>query len=383
MWCHCRSKLPSCLPSLQSFSRRNLNSVLAKLDAILADFEQVETSLTTSEVLGDQYKLRDVSRRYKQMGPLVECIREYKSVLGNVEAAKELIESASVDERESLDTEMRQGLVRLQALEDELKVLLIPPDPNDGKNVILEIRGAEGGEEANLFAGELVEMYRAWATRNGWSFEMLAYDRSPMGGVNQATALLKGETVWRQLRFEGGPHRVQRVPVTENAGRIHTSSATVAVMPEAEEIDLAIDERDLEIDVYRSGGSGGQSVNTTDSAVRITHKPTGLVVTMQDERSQLQNRVKAIQVLRTRLLQRRQDEHEAKISADRRAQVGKGGRGEKIRTYNYKENRVTDHRIGFTLYQLQDVLAGNLDPVIDALTLEYQAEQLAKQVGSE
>lgn len=357
--------------------------MLAKLDAILADFEQVETSLTTSEVLGYQYKLRDVSRRYKQMGPLVECIREYKSVLGNVEAAKELIESASVDERESLDTEMRQGLVRLQALEDELKVLLIPPDPNDGKNVILEIRGAEGGEEANLFAGELVEMYRAWATRNGWSFEMLAYDRSPMGGVNQATALLKGETVWRQLRFEGGPHRVQRVPVTENAGRIHTSSATVAVMPEAEEIDLAIDERDLEIDVYRSGGSGGQSVNTTDSAVRITHKPTGLVVTMQDERSQLQNRVKAMQVLRTRLLQRRQDEHEAKISADRRAQVGKGGRGEKIRTYNYKENRVTDHRIGFTLYQLQDVLAGNLDPVIDALTLEYQAEQLAKQVGSE
>jgi peptide chain release factor 1 len=334
-------------------------------------------------VLGDQYKLRDVSRRYKQMGPLVECIREYKSVLGNVDAAKELIEMASVDERTSLDTEMRQGLVRLQALEDKLKVLLIPPDPNDGKNVILEIRGAEGGEEANLFAGELVEMYRAWATRNGWSFEMLAYDRSPMGGVNQATALLKGETVWRQLRFEGGPHRVQRVPVTENAGRIHTSSATVAVMPEAEEIDLAIDERDLEIDVYRSGGSGGQSVNTTDSAVRITHKPTGLVVTMQDERSQLQNRVKAMQVLRTRLLQRRQDEHEAKISADRRAQVGKGGRGEKIRTYNYKENRVTDHRIGFTLYQLQDVLAGNLDPVIDALTLEYQAEQLAKQVGSE
>jgi peptide chain release factor 1 len=357
--------------------------VLAKLDAILADFEQVETSLTTSEVLGDQYKLRDVSRRYKQMGPLVECIREYKSVLGNVDAAKELIEMASVDERTSLDTEMRQGLVRLQALEDKLKVLLIPPDPNDGKNVILEIRGAEGGEEANLFAGELVEMYRAWATRNGWSFEMLAYDRSPMGGVNQATALLKGETVWRQLRFEGGPHRVQRVPVTENAGRIHTSSATVAVMPEAEEIDLAIDERDLEIDVYRSGGSGGQSVNTTDSAVRITHKPTGLVVTMQDERSQLQNRVKAMQVLRTRLLQRRQDEHEAKISADRRAQVGKGGRGEKIRTYNYKENRVTDHRIGFTLYQLQDVLAGNLDPVVDALTLEYQAEQLAKQVGSE
>ncbi|MEY2766172.1 MAG: peptide chain release factor 1, partial [Actinomycetota bacterium] len=188
---------------------------------------------------------------------------------------------------------------------------------------------------------------------------------------------------WRRLRFEGGPHRVQRVPVTENAGRIHTSSATVTVMPEAEEVDIHIDERDLEIDVYRSGGPGGQSVNTTDSAVRITHKPTGVVVAMQDERSQLQNRIKAMQVLRTRLLQRMQDEQEAKLSAERRAQVGKGGRGEKIRTYNYKENRITDHRIGFTLYQLQDVLAGNLDPVVDALTLEYQAEQLAKQVGSE
>jgi peptide chain release factor 1 len=357
--------------------------VQAKLDAILADFEQLEISLTTPEVLGDQYKLRDASRRYKQMGPLVACIRNYKATLGNVEAARELIESASSSERDALETEMRADQARIQELEEELKVLLIPPDPNDGKNVLLEFRGAEGGEEANLFAGELLEMYRAWAGRNGWAFEVMSYDRSPMGGVNQATVLVKGETAWRRLRFEGGPHRVQRVPVTENAGRIHTSSATVTVMPEAEEVDIHIDERDLEIDVYRSGGPGGQSVNTTDSAVRITHKPTGVVVAMQDERSQLQNRIKAMQVLRTRLLQRMQDEQEAKLSAERRAQVGKGGRGEKIRTYNYKENRITDHRIGFTLYQLQDVLAGNLDPVVDALTLEYQAEQLAKQVGSE
>lgn len=317
------------------------------------------------------------------MGPLIACIRDYKATLGNIEAAKELLESATSEERESLDAEMREGQARIEHLEEELKVLLIPPDPNDGKNVLLEFRGAEGGEEANLFAGELLEMYRAWAVRNGWGFEVMAYDRSPMGGVNQATVLVKGDTAWRRLRFEGGPHRVQRVPVTENAGRIHTSSATVTVMPEAEEIDIAIDERDLEIDVYRSGGPGGQSVNTTDSAVRITHKPTGVVVAMQDERSQLQNRIKAMQVLRTRLLQRKQEEQEAKLSAERRAQVGKGGRGEKIRTYNYKENRVTDHRIGFTLYQLQDVLAGNLDPVVDALTLEYQAEQLAKQVGQE
>lgn len=357
--------------------------MLAKLDAILADFEQLEMSLSSPEVLGDQHRLRDASRRYKQMGPLVQCIRQYKSVLGNVEAARELIESASSQERESLQGELTDGLAQIEKLEEELKVLLIPPDPNDGKNVLLEFRGAEGGEEANLFAGELLEMYRAWAVRHGWTFEVLSYDRSPMGGVNQATVLIKGDTAWRQLRFEGGPHRVQRVPVTESAGRIHTSSATVTVMPEAEEIDLQIDERDLEIDVYRSGGPGGQSVNTTDSAVRITHKPTGVVVAMQDERSQLQNRIKAMQVLRTRLLQRMHDEQEAKLSAERRAQVGKGGRGEKIRTYNYKENRVTDHRIGFTLYQLQDVLAGNLDPVVDALTLEYQAEQLAKQVGGE
>jgi peptide chain release factor 1 len=317
------------------------------------------------------------------MGPLIECIRKYRATTGDVEVARELLETASADERPSLQAELDTGTAELVRLEDELKVLLIPPDPNDGKNVIVEFRGAEGGEEANLFAGELLEMYRAWSVRNGWTFDVMVYDRSPMGGVNQATVLMKGETVWRRMRFEGGPHRVQRVPVTENAGRIHTSSATVTVMPEAEEVDIHIDEKDLEIDVYRSGGPGGQSVNTTDSAVRITHKPTGVVVAMQDERSQLQNRIKAMQVLRTRLLQRKQEEHEAKMSAERRAQVGKGGRGEKIRTYNYKENRITDHRIGFTLYQLQDVLAGNLDPVVDALTLEYQAEQLAKEIGAE
>ena len=357
--------------------------MLAKLDAIVADFEQLEASLASPEVLGDQRKLRDASRRYKQMGPLIECIRKYRATTGDVEVARELLESASADERPSLQAELDAGTAELVRLEDELKVLLIPPDPNDGKNVIVEFRGAEGGEEANLFAGELLEMYRAWSVRNGWTFDVMAYDRSPMGGVNQATVLMKGETVWRRMRFEGGPHSVQRVPVTENAGRIHTSSATVTVMPEAEEVDIHIDEKDLEIDVYRSGGPGGQSVNTTDSAVRITHKPTGVVVAMQDERSQLQNRIKAMQVLRTRLLQRKQEEHEAKMSAERRAQVGKGGRGEKIRTYNYKENRITDHRIGFTLYQLQDVLAGNLDPVVDALTLEYQAEQLAKEIGAE
>lgn len=352
-----------------------------RLAAILADFARLEASLASPDVLSDQTKLRDASRRYKQMGPLVACIREYDDVQSTLDVARELIEGATGAEREALDAERVTAQRRLEQIEERLRILLIPPDPNDGKNLMLEIRGAEGGEEANLFAGELLDMYRAYCTRQGFGFEVLQMDRSPMGGINQATVLVKGEDAWNKLRFEGGPHRVQRVPVTESAGRIHTSSATVTVMPEAEEVDLHIDERDLQIDVYRAGGPGGQGVNTTDSAVRITHKPSGVVVAMQDERSQLQNRIKAMQVLRTRILQKMEDEREAKASAERRAQVGKGGRGEKIRTYNYKENRITDHRIGFTLYQLQDVLAGNLDPVIDALTLEYQAERLAEQVS--
>ena len=262
-------------------------------------------------------------------------------------------------------------------MEERLKILLLPTDPNDGKNLIVEIRGAEGGEEANLFAHDLFDMYSAWAVRNGWSIEVLSLDKSPMGGINQVTMLVKGDTAWTRLRFEGGPHRVQRVPVTEAQGRIHTSSATVMVMPEAEEVEVEIDEKDLNIDVYRASGPGGQGVNTTDSAVRITHIPSGLVVAMQDERSQLQNRLRAMTVLRSRLLKLREDEQAEKMSAERKAQVGKGGRGEKIRTYNFKENRVTDHRIGFTLYQLQDVLAGNVDPVVDALTAQFEIEQLA------
>ena len=231
----------------------------------------------------------------------------------------------------------------------------------------MEIRGAEGGEEANLFAGDLYEMYRAYAARKGWSVEVLAHDASDLGGINELTMVVRGDTAWGRLKFEGGPHRVQRVPVTESQGRIHTSSATVLILPEAEEVDVDIDERDLDIDVYRASGPGGQGVNTTDSAVRITHRPTGVVVAMQDERSQLQNKARAMMVLRARLLKLAQDQHEAAMSVERRAQVGGGGRGEKIRTYNFKENRVTDHRIGFTVYRLQEVLAGDLDVVVDAL----------------
>jgi peptide chain release factor 1 len=348
-----------------------------RLESIERDYTELEVSLGSPEVLGDQNRLREASRKYKQLTPLIQCIRDLREAKGDADAAKELMNETSGDERESFRAEAASAEARVEELEELLKVLLLPPDPNDGKNVIMEIRGAEGGEEANLFARDLMEMYQSYATKRGWKVEVIQEDGSEMGGINQATLMFVGDDAWSRLRFEGGPHRVQRVPATEAQGRIHTSSATVAIMTEAEEVDVEIDNNDLQIDVYRASGAGGQHVNTTDSAVRITHKPTGLVVAMQDERSQLQNRARAMTVLRSRLLKLRQDEQEAAASLERRAQIGGGGRGEKIRTYNYKENRITDHRIGFTLYQLQAALGGELDPVVDALSADLRARQLA------
>jgi peptide chain release factor 1 len=281
------------------------------------------------------------------------------------------------DERDLFREELASAEAELLSLEAELKMLLLPRDANDGKNVIVEIRGAEGGEEANLFAADLLEMYRAYAANQGWKCETLSLDFSPLGGINQVVILMSGDLAWTYMKFEGGPHRVQRVPVTESQGRVHTSSATVTVMPEAEEVDVFIDEKDLDIDIYRSSGAGGQHVNTTDSAVRITHRPTGVVVAMQDERSQLQNKARAMQVLRTRIMKLRQEEHDAEASAQRKAQTGGGGRSEKIRTYNYKDNRLTDHRIGLTLYKLQDILSGNLLEVSQALISDERSRQLA------
>ena len=348
-----------------------------RLESIERDYTELEVSLGSPEVLGDQNRLREASRKYKQLTPLIQCIRDLREAKGDADAAKELMNETSGDERESFRAEAVSAEARVEELEELLKVLLLPPDPNDGKNVIMEIRGAEGGEEANLFARDLMEMYQSYATKRGWKVEVIQEDGSEMGGINQATLMFVGDDAWSRLRFEGGPHRVQRVPATEAQGRIHTSSATVAIMTEAEEVDVEIDNNDLQVDVYRASGAGGQHVNTTDSAVRITHKPTGLVVAMQDERSQLQNRARAMTVLRSRLLKLRQDEQEAAASLERRAQIGGGGRGEKIRTYNYKENRITDHRIGFTLYQLQAALGGDLDPVVDALSADLRARQLA------
>ena len=350
---------------------------LERLQDLEGEYDAVEAQLADPAVLADPNRLRDASRRHKQLTPLVTTYRRYVARQADLDAAHELLSEATGDERELLRGEAHAAEEELEQLQDELKELLIPADPNDGKNVIVEIRGAEGGEEANLFARDLFQMYQAYAARMGWPVEVLSTDLSDLGGINQVTFLVKGESAWTHLKFEGGPHRVQRVPVTESSGRIHTSSATVLVLPEAEEVDVEIDPNDLQIDVYRSSGPGGQGVNTTDSAVRITHKPTGLTVAMQDERSQLQNRARAMTVLRARLLKAKQDEQAAALSAERRSQVGGGGRSEKIRTYNFKENRVSDHRIGLTLYRLQQILAGDLDEVVEALMADERARQLA------
>ena len=348
-----------------------------RVQSLEDEFVSLEASLSDPGLASDQAKMRDVTRRYKDLTPVVDCIRRRRALSADADAARELLAVATEDERVLLREELRETEDRLAALEDELRLLMLPKDPNDGRAVIMEIRGAEGGEEANLFARDLYDMYRAFAAAKGWSVDVLSVDDSDLGGINQVTMMIKGDTAWGRLKFEGGTHRVQRVPVTESQGRIHTSSATVLVLPEAEDVEVHIDDKDLEVDVYRSSGAGGQSVNTTDSAVRITHRPTGVVVTMQDERSQIQNRARALTVLRARLLKLAQDEQNAAMSVERRSQVGGGGRGEKIRTYNFKENRLTDHRIGFTIYRLQDVLAGDLDEVVDALTADERATQLA------
>ena len=340
--------------------------MLERLAGLEEEYQQVADRMNDPAVHADQRVLRDTGRRFKELEPIVFAYREYKAALDDLEAAKEL----------GMKEEAEEAEAAIARLEEELKVLLLPRDPNDDRNVIVEIRGAEGGEEANLFAKDLFDMYIRYADRMSWKHEILGADPSDKGGFNEVSFLLKGEGVWSRMKHEGGPHRVQRVPATESQGRIHTSSATVTVLPEAEEVDIEIDPNDLKIDVYRSTGPGGQSVNTTDSAVRITHIPTGTVVAMQDEKSQIQNRAKALQVLRSRLLKAEQDRQAAELSDARRSQVGGGGRSEKIRTYNYKENRVTDHRIGLTLYKLDKVLMGEVDELTEALMADERARQL-------
>ena len=350
--------------------------MLDRLVQIDADYRALEESLASQEVLSDQAKLRDASRRYKQQTPLVLCIREYLDTEGNTEAARELLADADGSEREQLQAEIDAGVIKLSELEERLKVLLLPSDPNDGKNIIIEIRGAEGGEEANLFAGDLFEMYAAYAARQGWAWEVLSRDNSPMGGINQITVSAKGDTVWTRMRFEAGPHRVQRVPVTEAQGRIHTSSATVMVLPEAEEVDFELDMNDVRKDTFRASGAGGQHINKTESAIRLTHIPSGLVVECQDGRSQHKNLEHAMSVMRTRLFEQERQKQDSERSENRKQLVSSGDRSAKIRTYNFPQGRVTDHRIGFTSHALTTILAGDLTEVIEALHLAEKTELL-------
>jgi peptide chain release factor 1 len=358
-----------------------VRSVNETLNALQDELHTVEDALAQPDVASDLTRLRDLSRRHKELAEINNAWLALKAVQEDLATAKEMFNESSGDDREQWRAEVNDAEAQLPELELALETLLLPRDPNIGRNVILEIRGAEGGEEANLFASDLAAMYRRYATLRGWKFEVVEERESEQGGLDEGTYLVKGDDAWARLEFEAGVHRVQRVPTTEAKGRVHTSSATVSVLPEAEEVDVAIDPSDLKIDVYRSSGPGGQSVNTTDSAVRITHLPTGIVVSMQDEKSQIQNRAKALIVLRSRLLKAAQDAQATELGDLKRSQLGGGGRSEKIRTYNFKENRVTDHRINLTNYSLDAVLAGDLDPYVDALLANKRARQLAESDG--
>lgn len=356
-------------------------SMLERLDELARELADVEARLSEPGVYDDQAKSADLGRRHKELEAIVSRARQLTDRTDDLSTAREMYTEADGDDRVILRAEIDDAESEIARLDAEIRLLLLPRDPNDDRNVIVEIRGAEGGEEGNLFARDLFDMYQAWAARRGWSFEVLGAETSDMGGYDEVTFQVKGDGVWSRLKHEGGPHRVQRVPATEAKGRVHTSIATVTVLPEADEVDVSIDPNDLQIDVYRSSGPGGQSVNTTDSAVRITHVPTGITVSMQDEKSQLQNKERAMRVLRSRMLKAEQDRVEAEASEARRSQVGGGSRSEKIRTYNVKEGRVTDHRIGLTLYKLDQVLAGDLDEINEALVAAEQAERLTDGGG--
>ncbi|HVQ91734.1 MAG TPA: peptide chain release factor 1 [Mycobacteriales bacterium] len=337
----------------------------AGLAALLAEHAELETRLADPAVHADQGQARRLGRRYAELTPLVETVRQLDAARGDLATAREL-----AGEDASFAAEAESLVVRIGELEDRMRELLLPRDPNDGKDVLLQVKAGEGGEESALFAGDLLRMYLRYAERHGWKTEVLDAEPSDLGGYKDVTVAVRGRAeagVWRRLKYEGGVHRVQRVPVTESQGRIHTSAAGVLVLPEAEDVEVQIDPNDLRIDVYRSSGPGGQSVNTTDSAVRITHVPTGTVVSMQNEKSQLQNKEAALRVLRARLLAAAQEAADAEAATARRSQVRTVDRSERVRTYNFAENRISDHRVGYKAYNLDAVLDGDLDAVIDAL----------------
>jgi peptide chain release factor 1 len=347
-----------------------------KLSAEERRYEDLMRLLGTAEVQNDPPEYRKHAKALADVEPLVQRFREYKAIVRDLTQTEELAASGDPDLRELAREELKSLTERRDAALADLKILLIPKDPNDEKNVMLEIRAGTGGEEAALFAGDLFRMYSKFAERQGWRLEVMSSSDTGVGGVKEVIASIEGRGVYSKLKYESGVHRVQRVPATEASGRIHTSTVTVAVLPEAEEVDVQINEKDLRIDTFCSSGPGGQSVNTTYSAVRITHLPTGLVVSQQDEKSQIKNRTKAMKVLRSRLYEMELRKQQEAIAKDRRSQVGTGERSEKIRTYNFRENRITDHRVNFTTHRLTDVLNGELSELLDHVATHFQSERL-------
>ena len=355
-----------------------MNYLIEHLEKIEQQYEELNKLLSDTDVIKDRNRLQKIASEHAELSPLIETYQQYKKVLKSIEENKALLDEKDEELRELAKVELQELKAKQKSLEDSLKLMLIPKDPRDEKNVVLEIRAGTGGEEAALFAMDLFRMYSKFAERNKWKIEILSQNITGLGGVKEIIALIEGKRAYSKLKYESGVHRVQRVPKTEAQGRIHTSTVTVAVLPEAGEVDVEIKPEDLRIDVYRSSGPGGQSVNTTDSAVRITHLPTGMVVTCQDEKSQHKNKAKALKVLRARLLDKAIREQQEEISKQRRDQIGTGERSERIRTYNFPQGRVTDHRIGLTLYQLNEILEGNLDELITHLITYYQAQAIEK-----
>lgn len=353
-----------------------------KLSETEKNYENIAAELSKPEVVSDQDKFTKLMREHKRLTPIIEKFRELKREKSKLEEAQELLDSGDSELRELAEIELDEAKERLPVLEKELQILLLPHDPNDEKNVIMEIRGGAGGEEAALFSYVLYRMYTMYAARIGWKTEIISLNETELGGFKEVTFMIEGDGVYSRLKFESGVHRVQRVPVTEAQGRIQTSTATVAVLPEVEDVEVVIDPGDLIIETCKSSGAGGQHVNKTESAIRLIHKPTGIVIECQDERSQFKNRDKAMKLLRTKLYEMKQAEQDAKIASERRSQVGTGDRSERIRTYNYPQGRVTDHRIGLTLYSLEDFLNGNIDEMLTALATADTAAKLAASIES-
>ena len=355
--------------------------MIEKVKVLEDKYNEINERLMQPEVVNDPKQYASLMKEFSSLSPIIEKYAEYKKAKAEFDEAASLLASGETDRefKEMLQQQYSESKSAMEALTEELTLLLLPKDPNDEKNVIMEIRGGAGGEEAALFAGSLYRMYSLYAAAKGWSTETLNVNATELGGCKEISFMIEGAGAFSRLKYESGVHRVQRVPETESQGRIHTSTVTVAVLPEAEDVELEINEKDLKIDVFRSSGAGGQHINKTSSAIRITHLPTGMVVECQDERSQYKNKDKAMKVLRSRLLEREQAAHDDKIASQRRLQVGTGDRSERIRTYNFPESRVSDHRIGLTLYKLDSILNGDLDEIIDALASADQAEKLASQ----